>query len=56
MEMVTNQSLSEVQRRWRVVRQLQDSVMVKPSTFLMIVDILKTEDVTKDVATLLEGT
>jgi hypothetical protein len=48
--------LTSAKKGMKVVRELQDSVNLNPSGFSTLVEILSEEEVTKELASALEGT
>lgn len=55
MVKVDNQTYTDAAKGRAVLRQLQNSVLIKPSAFLTFVKILKDESVTNLLGTSLEG-
>jgi hypothetical protein len=56
LEIAISDHHTSARRGMRVVRELQDSVNLNPSGFSTLVEILSEEEVTKELASALEGT
>lgn len=55
MEIVISEGSTTSKKGRRIVKELQSSVTLRPSSFFTIVEILKEEAVSTDLAVLLEG-